>query len=118
MPVPSTLPPRRRRPSTLHQLDATRIGTLSLAASLAGLVGAKFYYLAGHYVMRRFLPAHRHDERLAVVTAGVCIQAACPVRSGGGSALLPRLDRAPVERCSLVASSHPPQCRQVVRRAR
>ena len=60
--------------ATHAHLDATRIVALSLAASLAGLVGAKFYYLAGHYLMRRFLPAHRDDERPAVVTAGLCIQ--------------------------------------------
>jgi phosphatidylglycerol:prolipoprotein diacylglycerol transferase len=60
--------------ATHAHLDATRIVALSLAASLAGLVGAKFYYLAGHYLMRRFLPAHRNDERPAVLTAGLCIQ--------------------------------------------
>lgn len=60
--------------ATHAHLDATRIVALSLAASLVGLVGAKFYYLAGHYLMRRFLPAHRNDERPAVVTAGLCIQ--------------------------------------------
>ena len=60
--------------ATHVHLDATRIVALSLAASLVGLVGAKFYYLAGHYLMRRFLPAHRNDERPAVVTAGLCIQ--------------------------------------------
>ena len=60
--------------ATHAHLDATRIVALSLAASLAGLVGAKFYYLAGHYLMRRFLPAHRNDVRPAVVAAGLCIQ--------------------------------------------
>ena len=60
--------------ATHAHLDATRIVALSLAASLAGLVGAKFYYRAGHYLMRRFLPAHRNDERPAVLTAGLCIQ--------------------------------------------
>lgn len=60
--------------ATHAQLPVTGVLGVSLAASLVGLLGAKAYYLAGHYLMRRFLPAHRDDERPAVWTAGMCIQ--------------------------------------------
>ena len=56
------------------QLPFTSVLAVSLAASLVGLFGAKAYYLVGHYLMRRFLPAHRDDERPAVRSAGMCIQ--------------------------------------------
>ncbi len=60
--------------ATHAQLSSTHVLRVSLAASLVGLFGAKAYYLAGHYLMRRFVPAHRDDERPAVWTAGMCIQ--------------------------------------------
>ncbi len=47
---------------------------VGLVASLVGLVGAKFYYLAGHYLARRFLAGHRDDQRSSVLTVGMCIQ--------------------------------------------
>ncbi|MDA8285952.1 MAG: hypothetical protein M0Z42_22220, partial [Actinomycetota bacterium] len=57
--------------ATHAQLPVTRVLGVSLAASLVGLLGAKGYYLGGHHLMRRFLPAHRDDERPAVWTAGM-----------------------------------------------
>ena len=60
--------------ATHAQLPVTGVLGVSLAASLVGLLGAKAYYLAGHYLMRRFLPTHRDDERPALWTAGMCIQ--------------------------------------------
>ncbi len=58
--------------ATHAHLHATRVLVVSLAASLVGLVGAKFYYLAGHYLGRHFLAGY--DHRPAVLTAGLCIQ--------------------------------------------
>ncbi|MHB1509304.1 MAG: prolipoprotein diacylglyceryl transferase [Acidimicrobiales bacterium] len=58
--------------ATHAHLHATRVLTISLVASLVGLFGAKFYYLAGHYLGRHFLAGY--DHRPAVLTAGLCIQ--------------------------------------------
>jgi phosphatidylglycerol:prolipoprotein diacylglycerol transferase len=55
-------------------LHPVRVLLESLAASLVGLLGAKFYYLAGHYLMRHFLAEHRSDQRPAMATVGMCIQ--------------------------------------------
>ncbi|MHB8293348.1 MAG: prolipoprotein diacylglyceryl transferase family protein [Acidimicrobiales bacterium] len=56
-----------------HLHAATVLG-LTLAASLVGLLGAKLYYVAGHYLLRHFMPGHSNDERPPVITAGMCIQ--------------------------------------------
>ncbi len=55
-------------------LDVTIVLAVSLAASAVGLLGAKLYYLAGHFLMRHFLPSHQGDVRPAVLSAGLCIQ--------------------------------------------
>jgi phosphatidylglycerol:prolipoprotein diacylglycerol transferase len=47
------------------QLPVTRVLVLSLVACLVGLVGAKLYYLTGHYLGGR---------RPSLLTAGMCIQ--------------------------------------------
>lgn len=47
------------------QLHVTRVLLVSLLASLVGLVGAKLYYLTGHYLRGR---------RPSLLTGGMCIQ--------------------------------------------
>jgi phosphatidylglycerol---prolipoprotein diacylglyceryl transferase len=47
------------------QLPLTRVLLVSLGACLVGLVGAKLYYLTGHYLRGR---------RPSLLTAGMCIQ--------------------------------------------
>lgn len=54
-------------------------------ASLVGLVGAKVYYLAGHLLMRRFLPRYRDDPPPSLATPGMCIQGFV---AGAGGALM------------------------------
>jgi phosphatidylglycerol:prolipoprotein diacylglycerol transferase len=51
--------------SARSQLPVTRVLLLSLTACVVGLVGAKLYYLTGHYLGGR---------RPSLLTAGMCIQ--------------------------------------------
>lgn len=53
-------------------LSVSRVLVLSIVACLVGLIGAKLYYLTGHFVARRFL--HRDEPRQPILGAGMCIQ--------------------------------------------